>query len=305
VAEAIMSSYYSLLKRAVEKLEPGDTAGRHTVYDRARQALANQLRAPSEGVQAADMAGAMSDLEAAIRDVETEVALQAAPPRAETPVEASETRRIRAIGRIGGSRGNGRWIALAGAGAAVLVLVGLLAYAFRPARSTGAGPQRVAPAEISSSIVQPVDNRSYVLRRQLVYYRSTYPVGTILISKSQNFLYVTKPNTVAVRYSIGMGAEGKESLGLYSVLRKELAPDRAQASPRAADASVARTASPEGDNAAARALFFGEPNYRIHGTDTPSIIGRIVAAGGFQLVGEDIVDLYDRTSVGTRVVVMN
>jgi lipoprotein-anchoring transpeptidase ErfK/SrfK len=304
VAEAIMSSYYSLLKRAVEKIEPGDTAARHAVYDRARQALANQLRSPSAGVAAPDMAGAMSDLEAAIQDVETEVAQQAAP----VPIPAAEavnaTRRIRGVGGIGDWRGNGRWIALAGAGAA-LALVGLLAYVFRPAGNAGAGPQRVAPAEISSSIVQPVDNRSYVLRRQLVYYRSTYPVGTILISKSQNFLYVTKPNTVAVRYSIGVGAESKESLGLYSVLRKELAADRAQQSPRAGGQSVAGTAAPEGDSAAARALFFGEPNYRIHGTDTPSIIGRIVAAGGFQLVGEDIVDLYDRTSIGTRVVVMN
>jgi lipoprotein-anchoring transpeptidase ErfK/SrfK len=297
-----MSSYYAVLKRAIERLEPSDGAARQAIYDRARQALANQARPQSEDAAPVDMAAAMSDLEAAIRDIEGEMALQPGP----APVQASRRPgKAPPVASAGALWPRQRWVALAGAGVAALAVVGALTYAFRPAGDTGAKPDSTASQPLTSAITQPVDNRSYVLRRQLVYYRSTYPVGTILISKSQNFLYVTKPNTVAVRYSIGMGGEGKDSLGLYSILRKELAPERAQQSPRAGAVSVAGTAVPHGDSGADRALFFGEPNYRIHGTDTPNIIGRIVAAGGFQLVGEDIVDLYDRTSIGTRVVVMN
>jgi lipoprotein-anchoring transpeptidase ErfK/SrfK len=286
----------------MERLEPGDGAARQAIYDRARQALANQAQPRSEDAAPVDMAAAMSDLEAAIRDIEGEMAqhVGAAPAQASRPSGKPSP-----VASTGAPRLPRQWVAIAGAGVAALAVIGALTYVLRPTGDSGAKPDSPASQPLTSAITQPVDNRSYVLRRQLVYYRSTYPVGTILISKSQNFLYVTKPNTVAVRYSIGMGSEGRDSLGLYSILRKELAPERAQQSPRAVGVSAASTAAPQGDSSADRALFFGEPNYRIHGTDTPNIIGRIVAAGGFQLVGEDIIDLYDRTSIGTRVVVMN
>ncbi len=69
------------------------------------------------------------------------------------------------------------------------------------------------------------DNMPYILRRQLVYYRTTHPPGTVVISKSQNFLYVVRPNSTAMRYTIGMAPDTSEASGLYQVSRKDDAAD--------------------------------------------------------------------------------
>ena len=116
--------------------------------------------------------------------------------------------------------------ALTGAiGAIVLALIGAGTYAYmsrpgtRPppavASASGPGgnakpsrarsPQKPTPATAANG--KPTDAASsglpYILRRQLVYYRSTYPPGTLIIVKSQHTLYEVRPNTVALQYSIG------------------------------------------------------------------------------------------------------
>ena len=54
----------------------------------------------------------------------------------------------------------------------------------------------------------------------------------------------------------------------------------------------------------ARALYLGKTLYRIHGTNQPSTIGTFVSSGCIRLTNEDIMDLYTRVKVGTRVVVL-
>ena len=53
----------------------------------------------------------------------------------------------------------------------------------------------------------------------------------------------------------------------------------------------------------ARALYLGETVYRIHGTNQPQAIGQSVSSGCFRLVNPDVIDLFDRVPVGTKVVV--
>jgi lipoprotein-anchoring transpeptidase ErfK/SrfK len=53
----------------------------------------------------------------------------------------------------------------------------------------------------------------------------------------------------------------------------------------------------------ARALYLGTTVYRLHGTNAPETIGSAVSSGCFRLVNPDIIDLYERVPVGTRVVV--
>jgi lipoprotein-anchoring transpeptidase ErfK/SrfK len=53
----------------------------------------------------------------------------------------------------------------------------------------------------------------------------------------------------------------------------------------------------------ARALYLGGTVYRIHGTNQPHTIGEAVSSGCFRLVNHDVMDLYERVPVGTRVVV--
>ena len=58
-----------------------------------------------------------------------------------------------------------------------------------------------------------------------------------------------------------------------------------------------------GNPLGARALYLGNTVYRIHGTNQPQTIGSAVSSGCFRLVNPDVVDLYDRIPVGTKVVV--
>ena len=64
------------------------------------------------------------------------------------------------------------------------------------------------------------------------------------------------------------------------------------------------TAGGEGNPMGARALYLGNTEYRIHGTNQPSTIGQFVSSGCIRLTNEDVEDLYSRVNVGTRVVVL-
>jgi lipoprotein-anchoring transpeptidase ErfK/SrfK len=58
-----------------------------------------------------------------------------------------------------------------------------------------------------------------------------------------------------------------------------------------------------GNPLGARAMYLGNTIYRIHGTNQPQTIGHAVSSGCFRLVNDDVADLYDRVSVGTKVIV--
>jgi lipoprotein-anchoring transpeptidase ErfK/SrfK len=54
----------------------------------------------------------------------------------------------------------------------------------------------------------------------------------------------------------------------------------------------------------ARALYLGSSLYRIHGTNEPLTIGHNVSSGCIRMMNEDVIDLYERVSVGTKVIVL-
>jgi hypothetical protein len=59
-----------------------------------------------------------------------------------------------------------------------------------------------------------------------------------------------------------------------------------------------------GNPLGARAMYLGSSDYRIHGTNDPSTIGKFVSSGCIRLTNEDVSDLFSRVNVGTRVVVL-
>jgi L,D-transpeptidase catalytic domain len=59
-----------------------------------------------------------------------------------------------------------------------------------------------------------------------------------------------------------------------------------------------------GNPLGARAMYLGTSQYRIHGTNDPSTIGKFVSSGCIRLLNEDVIDLFNRVDVGTRVVVL-
>jgi lipoprotein-anchoring transpeptidase ErfK/SrfK len=142
-------------------------------------------------------------------------------------------------------------------------------------------------------------------QRQVVLYRSSEPPGTIIVHTAERFLYVVQPNGRALRYAIGVGREGFQWQGLLHITRKQEWPDwtpppemieRQPYLPRF-------MAGGPGNPMGARALYLGATVYRIHGTNQPQTIGSAVSSGCFRLINPDIIDLYERIPVGTKVIV--
>ena len=142
-------------------------------------------------------------------------------------------------------------------------------------------------------------------RKTAVLYRTNEPPGTIIISTQDRHLYLVQGNGRALRYGIGVGREGFQWQGMLNITRKAEWPDwtpppemikRQPYLPRF-------MAGGPGNPMGARALYLGATVYRIHGTNQPHTIGSAVSSGCFRLVNNDVMDLYERVPVGTKVVV--
>jgi len=154
--------------------------------------------------------------------------------------------------------------------------------------------------------------------RKDVPYDTRERPGTIVINPSEHFLYLVQGEGHAIRYGVGVGSEGFAWSGVATVHSKREWPnwyptdDYLQRQPEARSrlnlqsrsGMVAGLANPLG----ARALYLWQGNkdtlYRIHGTNEPWTIGQNVSSGCIRLTNEDVIDLYDRTSVGAKVVVL-
>jgi len=143
-------------------------------------------------------------------------------------------------------------------------------------------------------------------RPQPVYFRTAEKPGTIVVHTDERFLYVVMGNDRAMRYAIGVGRDGFQWQGLLKITRKEEWPDwrpppeMIQRQPYLPRFMAGGPGNPLG----ARALYLGDTVYRIHGTNQPWTIGHAVSSGCFRLVNPDVIDLFDRVPVGTKVVVL-
>ncbi|MGE4373619.1 MAG: L,D-transpeptidase [Xanthobacter sp.] len=155
------------------------------------------------------------------------------------------------------------------------------------------------PPEDDSAMLEPA------FRRQPVYFRTTELPGTIIIHTDERFLYLVEGDNRAMRYGIGVGRDGFQWSGLKKIVRKAEWPDwrpppeMIQRQPYLPRFMAGGPGNPMG----ARALYIGGTVYRIHGTNQPQTIGYAVSSGCFRLVNSDIIDLYQRVPVGTKVVV--
>ena len=142
-------------------------------------------------------------------------------------------------------------------------------------------------------------------QRQEVFFRTTEPAGVIIIDTSQRYLYLVQGGNRAIRYGIGVGRDGFTWSGMQKVSKKQEWPDW-----RPPPEMIERQpylprfmAGGPGNPLGARALYLGGTVYRIHGTNQPETIGHAVSSGCFRLVNEDIIDLFDRVPVGTKVII--
>jgi lipoprotein-anchoring transpeptidase ErfK/SrfK len=150
------------------------------------------------------------------------------------------------------------------------------------------------------------DELPALLRRQVVSYPSAEPAGTVIIDTGHTFLYLTMGGGKAMRYGIGVGREGFTWSGVQTITRKAEWPDWTPPPEMIArQPYLPRWVSGgPGNPLGARALYLGHTDYRIHGTNDPSTIGKHVSSGCIRLRNEDVSDLYERIGVGTKVVVL-
>jgi lipoprotein-anchoring transpeptidase ErfK/SrfK len=125
----------------------------------------------------------------------------------------------------------------------------------------------------------------------------------VVIDTAQTYLYVLGDGQ-AIRYGIGVGREGFTWSGEQAVTRKAEWPDwtppteMIERQPYLPRWMAGGTGNPLG----ARAIYLGNTIYRIHGTNAPATIGQRVSSGCIRMLNADVIDLYSRVNVGTKIV---
>lgn len=170
-----------------------------------------------------------------------------------------------------------------------------------------------------SKKVDEVSNVNPAFQRQTVSYKTQEAKGTIVVQPSKHYLYYVQGGGQAIRYGVGVGRVGYGWSGTAKVHHKQEWPDwyptedYIQTHPdirpdltelQSGMGVVGGLNNPLG----ARAMYLWQNGkdtlYRIHGTNAPWTIGENVSAGCIRLTNNDVIDLYARTPIGTKVIVL-
>ncbi|WP_375449828.1 L,D-transpeptidase [uncultured Devosia sp.] len=174
-------------------------------------------------------------------------------------------------------------------------------YAPPPGITIGKGPPRHALMMNANTQVHPM----YL--RQVVAYDSAERSGTIVVDTRSHFLYFVLGDGRALRYGIGVAKAGFEWHGTHQVTRKAEWPGwtpPAEMLKRRPELPRHMAGGPD-NPLGARALYIGSTLYRIHGTTEPWSIGQDVSSGCIRMTNEDVIDLYGRVKLYTKVVVLS
>ena len=158
---------------------------------------------------------------------------------------------------------------------------------------------------VSRDTVAPGISQSR-LQRQIVNYPSAEAPGTIIIDTPNTYLYFVLGGGKAIRYGVGVGREGFTWSGVKTIERKSEWPDWLPPSDMLARQPYLPrfVAGGPGNPLGARAMYLSGSVYRIHGTNKPSSIGQHVSSGCIRMLNEDVIDLYARARVGSKVIVL-
>lgn len=142
--------------------------------------------------------------------------------------------------------------------------------------------------------------------RERVTFGAQVEPGTIVVRTGERRLYLVLGDGTALRYPVAVGQPGKQWFGWSAVDGKYVEPawsppaEVKRDNPRLPE--VIPGGSPR-NPMGLRALTLTGGEYAIHGTNRPDSIGRTASYGCIRMLNADVVDLYDRVQVGTRVVV--
>jgi lipoprotein-anchoring transpeptidase ErfK/SrfK len=142
--------------------------------------------------------------------------------------------------------------------------------------------------------------------KQMVEYDGGHAPGTLVIDTPNKFLYLVQGGGKALRYGIGVGKPGFTWSGVKTISAKKEWPawtPPPEMLKRRPDLPRHMEGGPE-NPLGARAMYLGTSLYRIHGSNEPWTIGTNVSSGCIRMRNEDVIDLYGRVPVGTKVVVI-
>jgi lipoprotein-anchoring transpeptidase ErfK/SrfK len=142
--------------------------------------------------------------------------------------------------------------------------------------------------------------------KQEVPYDGREAAGTIIINTRERLLYLVQGGGSAVRYGIGVGRPGFTWSGVHHISQKREWPDWTPPDEmlrRRPDLPRHMPGGPD-NPLGARAMYLGSTLYRIHGSNEPWTIGQNVSSGCIRMRNTDVMDLYERVKIGTKVVVL-
>jgi lipoprotein-anchoring transpeptidase ErfK/SrfK len=151
---------------------------------------------------------------------------------------------------------------------------------------------------------RPVVDPRYM--RQEVSYAGPEAPGTIVINTNERLLYLVQGNGRAIRYGIGVGRPGFTWAGTHTITNKREWPEWTPPEEmlrRRPDLPRHMEGGPD-NPLGARAMYLGSTLYRIHGSNEPWTIGHNVSSGCIRMRNVDVIDLYERIKIGTKVVVL-
>lgn len=136
-----------------------------------------------------------------------------------------------------------------------------------------------------------------------------YKPGSIVVRTPERALYYVLPGGKALRYKVGVGKEGFQWSGNSKIGMKKEWPDWRPPATMIAREAAKGNKIPDymegGPNnpLGARAMYISGTLFRIHGTNNSASIGGAVSSGCIRMMNSDVIDLYERVAVGSRVYV--
>jgi lipoprotein-anchoring transpeptidase ErfK/SrfK len=180
-----------------------------------------------------------------------------------------------------------------------------------------AAPLMYAAVEDNGFQISAVDMKTldpkFVRQQVATPFNLRQYAGTIVVDPANKFLYLVREDGTSMRYGIGVGREGFAWSGDAVIKAKREWPkwfppkEMQERDPEAAKYPDGMDGGPR-NPLGARALYLYQGNvdtlYRLHGTNDPRSIGRAVSSGCVRLMNQDIIDLYNRVPLDTKVVVL-
>jgi lipoprotein-anchoring transpeptidase ErfK/SrfK len=146
-------------------------------------------------------------------------------------------------------------------------------------------------------------------KRIVDWNQTKYPVGSIIVKTPERALYYVSAEGEAIRYRVGVGREGFQWSGQSRIVSKRewpsWTPPQEMIEREAAkghDIPPFMEGGP-GNPLGARAMYIGGTIFRVHGTNNESSIGGAVSSGCIRMMNADVIDLYNRVKIGSRIYV--